>query len=112
MNNKYTSINENYSLKKNLLKQQKINKDFLNKLKFLTLEDLIYLKLDSATLGLGGKLFNFPILKYSSDIAKEACVKYALSVSKSKKHASLILGITKTELNRLIKLYNIELGDS
>ena len=109
--NKYKSNNENYNLKNKLLQDKKVDKNFLHKLNFLTIEELIYLKLDSATTGLNGKLFNFPILKFSADIMKEACIKYALSASTSKKHASMILGITKVELNRLIRLYNIKLGN-
>jgi len=103
------SINKSYRLKDNLIKEGKIDKDFFSKLNLLTIEDLITLKLDSASIGLKGKLCNFPILKFISDISKEACLKYALSSTDSKKDASLVLGITKIELNRLIKLYNIDL---
>lgn len=103
------SLNENYHYTSRLLKNRKINKEFIEKLKFLTIEELIYLKLDSATANLNGKLIGFPIYKFISDISKEACVKYALSTTKSKKDAALILNISKTELNRLIKLYEIEL---
>ena len=103
------SLNKDFDLKEKLLKEKKVNKDFLSKLMFLTIEDLIALKLDSAATGLGGKLFNFPILKFTSDIVKEACVKYALSSTNSKKDAAIVLGINKTELTRLIRLYNIVL---
>ena len=106
---KFKSDNENYSLKNQLLKENKINKDFLEKLNFLTLEDLITLKLDSASKSLKGKLFNFPILKYTTDICQESVIKYALSVSKNRREASLILGKTKAELSYYIKKYNIKL---
>lgn len=104
---KFKSDNENYNLKNQLLKENKINKDFLEKLNFLTLEDLITLKLDSASKSLKGKLFNFPILKYATDICQESVIKYALSVSKNRREASLILGKTKAELSYYIKKYNI-----
>ena len=104
---KFKSDNENYNLKNQLLKENKINKDFLEKLNFLTLEDLITLKLDSANKSLKGKLFNFPILKYATDICQESVIKYALSVSKNRREASLILGKTKAELSYYIKKYNI-----
>ena len=99
--------NLNYSISEKLLKEDKVNKDFLSKLSFLTLEDLISLKLESASTGVNGKLYNFPILKFVSDVSKEAVVKYALTYASSKKEASMILGTTISELNRLIKLYNI-----
>ena len=103
------SINSCYRLKDELIKKRKIDKNFFDKLNLLTIEELIALKLDSASLSLKGKLINFPLINFISDIAKEACLKYSLSSTDSKKDAAMILGITKTELNRLIKLYNIKL---
>ena len=71
----YTSDNENYNLKNKLLKENKIDNDFLNKLQFLKLEELITLKLLVSTQMLKGKIYNFPILKYSYQICKEAVVR-------------------------------------
>jgi|TARA_E500000318_G_C3447063_1_gene167353 hypothetical protein len=105
---KFKSANQNYNLKKQLLSENKINKDFLEKLNFITLEELITLKLLVASKSLRGKLCNFPLLKYSSDICKEAVVRYALSESKNIREASLILGIKKIDLQRYIKNYNID----
>jgi len=110
-NIKNKSNNENYDLKDKLLKQSKIDNSFLEKIKFLTLEDLICLKLDSATSELKGKLFNFPILKFSQDICREAVVKYALSCTKNKKDACMILGLTKSDFNRYVKKYKINLEE-
>lgn len=106
--NKFTSNNENYNLKKNLLLQSKIDSNFIKKIKFLTLEELIALKLIISTESLSGKLFNFPFLKYSVDICKESVVKFALSISKNKRDASLILGLKKADLIHYIKQYNLE----
>lgn len=108
---KFKSDNENYNLKNQLLKERKVDKEFLEKLNFLTLEDLIMLKLDSASKSLKGKLFNFPILKYSTDICQEAVIKYALSVSKNRREASLILGKSKAELSYYMKKYKIILKE-
>lgn len=108
---KFESDNKNYNLKKQLLKENKIDKDFLEKLNFLTLEDLITLKMDSASKSLKGKLFNFPILKYATDICQEAIIKYALSVSNNRREASLILGKSKAELSYYMKKYNIILKE-
>ena len=103
------SINKDYCLKRELLRINKIDFDFLEKIKTLTLEEIIFLKLDSAASGLRGKLYNFPIWKYSTDITKEAVLNYALSSTDSKKEASMVMGISRSELNRLIKFYNIEM---
>ena len=106
---KYKSKNENFDLKKVLLEDKKISYEFVEILKTLTLEDLIALKLDVSLSALKGKLYGFPILKFSQDIVKEAILKYALSASKNKKEAALILGITKSQLFKLIKQYRIKL---
>ena len=104
----YTSDNETYNLKNKLLSEGKIDKDFLNKLQFIKLEELITLKLLVSTKSLKGKLFNFPILKYSYQICKEAVFKYALSVAKNRKEASLIVGMKKAEMIQYIKEYDLK----
>ena len=76
---KFFSDNKNYNLKNKLLKENKINKEFLEKLRFITLEELITLKLLVSSEALKGKLYNFPFLKYSYDICKEAVVSFLLS---------------------------------
>jgi hypothetical protein len=102
------SSNKNYNLKNKLLKENKINDDFLEKLKFLKLEELITLKLLVATSLLKGKLFNFPFLKYSTDICKESVLRFALSQANSKREASLILGIKKADLIQYIRAHDLE----
>ena len=103
----YTSDNENYNLKNKLLKEDKINNDFLNKLQFLKLEELITLKLLVSTEMLKGKIYNFPILKYSYQICEEAVVRYALTIAKNRREASLILGMKKAEFVNYIKEYEL-----
>jgi hypothetical protein len=102
------SSNKNYNLKNKLLKEDKINDDFLEKLKFLKLEEIITLKLLVSTELLRGKLFNFPFLKYSTEICKEAVLRFALSQAKSKREAQIILGIKKADLIHYLKTYNLE----
>ena len=102
------SSNRNYNLKNNLLKEEKIDKEFLEKLNFLKLEELITLKLLIATESLRGKFFNFPFLKFSTEICKEAVIRFALSQAKSKKEASMILGMKKADLLHYIRTYNLE----
>ena len=105
---KNISSNKNYNLKNKLLKEKKIDNEFLEKLKFLKLEEIITLKLLVATSLLKGKLFNFPILKYTNEICKEAVLRFALSQANSRKEALLILGIKKADLIYYLKAYNIE----
>jgi len=105
---KTNSSNKNYNLKNKLLRENKINNDFLEKLKFLKLEELITLKLLVATDILRGKLFNFPFLKYTTEICKEAVLRFALSQAKSKREALIILGMKKADLIYYLKSYNLE----
>ncbi len=105
---KIFSSNKNYNLKNKLLKDKKIDNDFLEKLKFLKLEELITLKLLVSTSLLKGKLFNFPFLKYSTEICKEAVLRFALSQANSRREAQIILGMKKSELIHYLKSYNLE----
>lgn len=102
------SSNKNYNLKNKLLKEDKIDQEFLEKLKFLKLEELITLKLLVSTSLLKGKLFNFPFLKYSTEICKEAVLRFALSQANSRKEAQLILGIKKADLVHYLRAYKLE----
>lgn len=106
-NTKFYSSNKNYNLKNKLLKESKIDKEFLEKLSFITLEDLITLKLLVSTESLNGKIFNFPFLKYTTDICKEAIVRFALSASNNRKEASLILGMKKADFINYLREYDL-----
>ena len=96
-----------YNLKNKLLKEDKVNQEFLEKLKFITLEDLITLKLLVSSEAIKGKLYNFPFLKYASDICKEAVVRYAISIANNRREVSLILGSKKADILKYIKTYNL-----
>jgi hypothetical protein len=106
-NTKFYSDNKNYNLKNKLLKDQKIDKSFLDKIRFITLEELITLKLLVSAEDLKGKLYNFPFLRYTSDICKEAVVRFALSLADNRKEASLILGMKKADFLQYIREYNL-----
>lgn len=106
--NKTFSSNKNYNLKNKLLREKKIDYDFLEKMKFLKIEELITLKLLVASESLKGKFFNFPFLKFTTEICKEAVLRFALSQAKSRREAQLILGIKKADLIHYLKTYNLE----
>lgn len=105
---KTNSSNKNYNLKNKLLKEKKIDNDFLEKIKFIKLEELITLKLLMCAQSLNGKLFNFPFLKFVNEVSKESVLRFALSQANSKKEALLILGIKKSDLIYYLKKYNLE----
>ena len=102
------SSNKNYNLKNKLLKEKKIDNEFLEKLKFIKLEELITLKLIISTSILKGKFFNFPFLKFSKEICREAVLRFALSQANSRREAQLMLGMKKAELIYYLKKYNLE----
>ena len=106
-NIKFHSENKNYNLKKKLLKENKIDHEFYKRLSFIKLEELITLKLLSASENLSNKLYNFPFMKYVSDICKEAIVRFALSHSNNRREASLMLGMKKADFIQYIKEYNL-----
>ena len=106
---KHKTQNKNYNNKKELLKQNKINKDFLNRIKLLSLEEIIYLKLDSISSSFKGKLLGIPIYNFFPEICKEAFVIYAMSRTKNKTDACAMLGIDRAQLNKILKKYNIKL---
>ena len=62
--NKYKSEIDNYDYKKKLLSEGKIDQNFLNKIKNLTIEELLYLKLESISASFNGKLIGIPINKF------------------------------------------------
>ncbi len=101
--------NITYNLKNKLLLEKKINKSLLRQINLLTIEELIALKLICSMESLRGKFGGFPLLKYGTDILKQSIIELALSVGDTKQEAADIANISKSELNRLIKLYNIEI---
>jgi len=107
---KYKTQNENFDYKKILLEQKKVDKDFLNRLKLLTIEEVLYLKLDSVACSLKGKLLGFPIMKLIPDICKEAFVLFALTSTKNKRDACTMLKTNLYQLNNLIKKYDIKIS--
>jgi hypothetical protein len=106
---KYKSEINDYDHKKILLEEKKINKDFLNRIKLLTLEELIYLKLDSISSSLNGKLLGIPINKFLPDICQEALMLFAVTKGKNKRDIATSLGIDLSNLNKLLRRYKLDL---
>ena len=106
MNKKNTKIS---NFEKDLEKLQ----DILNEIESdnLTLEDIIALKLELASESVKGKFYGFPIKKFINNIINESLIKYSLSAASSYREAGLILGISKAELFKYARKYNIFRGN-
>jgi hypothetical protein len=105
----YKGRNNEYSLRKKLKKEKKITDDFEIMLSTLTLEEIIGLRLELAALYINNKLYNFPIYKSIKYITKEACLKFALSATRTYGDAASFLGINENDLRKEIKKFKIDL---
>ena len=106
-NNKYGK-NRYYSISRKLTLENKSNDEFEVMLNSLTLEEVVGLKLELASKYFGGKMYGIPIWYSMKEIVQDAVLKYALSATKTKKEAARFLGITSSELRKLVRKYNIE----
>jgi len=105
----YKGRNNEYSLRKKLKKDKKITDDFEIMLSSLTLEEIIGLRLELASLYINNKLYNFPIYKSIKYITKEACLRFALSATRTYGDAASFLGINESDLRKEIKKFKIDL---
>tara|TARA_R100001079_G_C4414774_1_gene137136 strand:- start:392 stop:766 length:375 start_codon:yes stop_codon:yes gene_type:complete len=105
----YKGRNNEYSLRKKLKKEKKITDDFEIMLSTLTLEEIIGLRLELAALYINNKLYNFPIYKSIKYITKEACLKFALSATRTYGDAASFLGMNESDLRKEIKKFKIDL---
>ena len=107
----YKGRNESYSLRNKLKKNKKITDDFEVMLSSLTLEELIGLKLELSSSYINNKLYNFPIYKSIKYIIKDACIRFALSSTRTFKDAASLLGINERQLHTEMKKYKISLSE-
>ena len=105
----YKGRNNEYSLRKKLKREKKITDEFEIVLSTLTLEEIIGLRLELASLYINNKLYNFPIYKSIKYITKEACLKFALSATRSFGDAASFLGMNESDLRKEIKKFKIDL---
>ena len=85
----------------------KSNEAFEVMLSALTLEEIIGLKLECSSRLTGGKLYGFNLWSNIIDIAKEALYNAVISVAKTNKEATRILGINEHTFKTLKKKYKI-----
>lgn len=99
---------KNFSIIKRLREENKSNEYFETMLGNIPLEDIIALKLELAYKAIGVPLYGFPIWKSMNRITKEAILKYAISISRSKSEAARYLGLDTIKFLKILKEYNIE----
>ena len=85
-----------------------VSQDLLVLINNLTLEDLIAIKLELSCSLVKNKLYGIDFWSNSCYIIREALLKFAISVSRSKKDAARFLGLDLREFNTQYKKYNIE----
>ena len=96
-----------FSITKSKLDEDHIDHDFISKIQRLSLEEMIALKLESMGSLTNGKLY-FPINRLLFIAIQRTIVLFALSLTTNMTDAATLLGITKLEIERLIKKYGIE----
>jgi len=95
------------SFSNKLRTQGKSNEAFEVMLSALTLEEIIGLKLECASRLTGGKMYGFNLWSNIIDITKEALYNAVISVAKTNKESTRILGINEQTFKGLKKKYKI-----
>ena len=98
----------NKSIINKLTHEGVVSQDLLVLINNLTLEDLIAIKLELSCSLVKNKLYGIDFWSNSCYIIREALLKFAISVSRSKKDAARFLGLDLREFNTQYKKYNIE----
>ena len=98
----------NKSIVNKLTHEGVVSQDLLVLINNLTLEDLIAIKLELSCALVRNKLYGIDFWSNSCYIIREALLKFAISVSRSKKDAARFLGLDLREFNTQYKKYNIE----
>lgn len=73
----------------------------------LTLEELIAAKLEISSKTLKSPLYGLPLWKHTADIAQDAVLKFAVSVTRTPTEAAMFLGMTPYKLYLLVKKYKL-----
>ena len=95
------------SFSNKLRKLGKSNEAFEVMLSALTLEEIIGLKLECSSRLTGGKMYGFNLWSNIIDITKEALYNAVISVAKTNKEATRILGINEQTFKTLKRKYRI-----
>ena len=85
----------NNSLMTFMLEENIIDERFLHVLESISIEDLIALKLESASRSIGGRLYGIPLISSLTDVVKEAIFKFAISSTHTNREAVMFLGVSR-----------------
>lgn len=100
--------NKNFSVINKLKKEGKINEKFLINLNYLSLEELIAVKLELSAKASGGNIYGMPLWNSLRDICRDAVLKFSLSATRTKAEAANFLGISIYTLKEYLKKYEVE----
>ena len=95
-----------YSVIRKLRRDGKLSEEMEIFVSNLSLEDLIALKLELSSKPVNGKLFGIPIWKSIPFIVRDAVLKTAISVCKTKVDAANLIGMDVDKMDNLLKKYN------
>ena len=101
-----TGRNRYFSVSHKLRKEGKSSEEFEAMLSVLTLEDIIALRLELAARLTRGKIHGILLWKSLPDLIKDATIKAALGITKTRKDATRILGITEKNFKIAVKKYD------
>jgi hypothetical protein len=97
---------KSYSIIRKLRKEGKLPEEMEIFVSNLPLEDLIALKLEISSRPVSGKLFGIPIWKSIPFIVRDAVLKTAISVCRTKVDAANLIGMDVDKMDNLLKKYN------
>lgn len=96
---------QHYSVVAKLEREGKINEQFEILVNNLTLEEMIAVKLELAGKAAGGNIYGIPVWFSLLDIVRDACLKFALSATKTQMEASRFLGISLFEFKDYLRTF-------
>jgi hypothetical protein len=102
------SLEESYNFKwlkltNKLLKEKRITEDFLDTLTFLSLEELIYLKLESINSYFGGKFVGFNLLEFLKGKVEELVINFAFDNFRKLEHIKYFLGLNDQQFYYILR---------
>ena len=97
---------KSYSIIRKLRKEGKLPEEMEIFISNLSLEELIALKLEISSRPVSGKLFGIPIWKSIPFIVRDAVLKTAISVCRTKVDAANLIGMDVDKMDNLLKKYN------
>lgn len=96
------------SLLKKLREEKKSNEEFEVMLKHLTLEEILFLRLELEDEAFRNNLTGYKLFFMIKEIISEGLIKFALDLKKSKKGTARFLGLDIDTLERNMYRYNIQ----